>query len=131
MYTRVDDFSLKDDEISSLSIEELMSLCHKYPKHIFRFWHTDYSPGELISWRGSYDTPCITYTSESVVGDSFLKVLQTYDSAHSGYKGGEYTFELDHSPYISQYGSSGNYTKIIGYEVHFDEVILLTQVIPY
>ena len=121
----------KSEKVHFYRIFDLIELAGNYKKHNFRFLDTDYSPKEIISWRGSYCLPAIEYCSDSINGKQLAKVLKEgLSSVHIGYKGGDYRYDEDDEFYVSMYGNSDEY-KVVGYENKDNEIILLTRIDKY
>ena len=117
--------------IDFLNIEDLINIARKYSNLTFRFIDTEFYPKELISWRGSYDLPSITFGDKPIKGFDFEKLLlDGLKKSHTGFKGGEYTYNKWQEPYIAQRGFSSEY-KIKGYEVNGCELILITDIDEY
>lgn len=118
----------QNEKIHFYRIFDLIELAENYKKHNFRFLETDYSPKEIISWRGSYDIPAIEYCDEKINGKQLAKVLKKgLSSVHHGYKGGDYRYTDDEEFYVARYGRSDEY-KVVGYENRDNEIILLTRI---
>jgi|TARA_A100001518_G_C1225526_1_gene73644 hypothetical protein len=114
---------------------DLQSLGDKYPFHKFTIVidFKEFVPEEIISWRGSYDTPAILYSKEGeCTGEDFSRIISNgIYRPISGYKGGEYTFFPDHVPYLTPCDSANNYYQITAFCVSEDEVTLLTEEVTY
>lgn len=122
-----------DDEPKWFTLGDLISLCKSFPKHKFFFAGTLCSPGQLQSWRGSYDIPSVSFVEEEEgkTGKQIAKELEvSLKKIHHGYKGGEYKYHEENEFYISQYGRCEEF-KIFHYETTNNEVILYTKLDPY
>lgn len=121
-----------DDGNVFYTIGDLISLLRKYPKRRVTFLGTDLTIGDLISWRGSYDVPAITYTdaieNSSTIADRLEDQL---GYTHTGWKGGEFMFYPHNEFYIVPNHSSVEYHKVIGYEMRDDDIVLLTKIDEY
>ena len=121
----------KEEKIHFYRLCDLIELAENYKRHNFRFLDTDYSPKEIISWRGSYCLPAIEYCDDKINGKQLAKVLKKgLSSIHVGYKGGDYRYDDDEEFYIANYGRSDEY-KVVGYENKDNEIILLTRIDRY
>ncbi len=121
----------KSEKMHFYRIFDLIELAEIYKGHNFRFLETNYSPKEIISWRGSYDVPAIDYCTDKISGKELAKVLKKgLSSVHTGYKGGDYRYSNDEEFYVAQRGRSEEY-KVVGYENRDNEIILLTRIDKY
>lgn len=113
------------------TIGQLIDVCKKHPENIVCFLSTELSPGELCSWRGSYDLPAITtsrYAKKgSVIAEELTAALK---EKHHGWKGGEYYYNEDQEFYIADSGSSAEY-KVVKAELEEDILVLYTKLDPY
>lgn len=113
------------------TFEDLLNLCKKYPKHLFEFQGTDYSPKSIKSWRGSYDLASMDYDSEVRYGKDIAKIIKDgLDKVHTAWKGGEYKYYSDDEFYISIFGRCEEH-KIYDYKVFENHVELLTDYDEY
>jgi hypothetical protein len=70
-------------------------------------------PYDVTSWRGSYDTPALGWTKDGsvTVADLISKLKCAISGVkYQGYKGGQYTYGLDHELYVDNYGE---YTETV------------------
>lgn len=119
------------DDPDFYTIRQLMDIASQYPEHIFKFIGTDYSPEELMSWRGSYDLPAISYSFKQINGQQLLEMLiGCLNTEHYGYKGGQYKYHDFMEFYVSAYGCAEEY-KVCGHQATNTEVVLLTKLDPY
>lgn len=123
-----------EDEYNFYSIQDLIDVCNKYPYHKFKFFDTDYTVGDLCSWRGSYDIPSITYITGNKTGKEVAEQLEAQiKQKHHGYKGGENTYYPDDVFYVSLWGSCQEF-KVVGFEVDKDSedtILLMTKIDKY
>ena len=95
------------------------------------FVGTDYTIGNLGSWRGSYDIPSITYQhGKRLSGDVAQQLQAEINEDHYGYKGGTYRYLDNEEFYVSVYGSCEEY-KVISAYVEDGVLILVTKIDPY
>lgn len=120
-----------EDEYKFYTIQDLIDLCEKYPEHIFKFFDTDYTVGDLCSWRGSYDLASLTYITETktgkVIADQLFVQLK---QKHHGYKGGENTYYQDDEFYVSRWGSCEEF-KVVDFKEKGDTITLMTKIDKY
>lgn len=123
-----------EDEPEYFTIETLISLCKQYSNFKFKFFDTDYTVGDLCSWRGSYDIPSITYITGNKTGKEIAEQLEEQlKQKHHGYKGGENTYYPDDVFYVSLWGSCQEF-KVVGFEVDKDSedtILLMTKIDKY
>ena len=113
------------------TIGDLVSLAGEHKAKRFIFIGTELSPQELSSWRGSYELPAITYSSEPITGGTLCSNLtKGLKESHEAYKGGDYRYTDNEEFYVANYGNSSQY-KVIGYEITEDTVTLLTRIDRY
>lgn len=121
----------KDEIVHFFTIGCLIELANKYQKKVFRFLDTDYYPEDLNSWRGSYNLPSVDYGHIPITGLNLAKSLSIgLAHEHTGWKGGEYTYELTDEFYVARNGCAEEY-KVVGYENKDNEIILLTRIDRY
>lgn len=114
-----------------LDIDELTMIGRTHADKFIKFDGSRYTPESLGSWRGSYDLPALTYGITPITGLEFATLLENQvEQIHYGYKGGEYKYQLDDTPYISAYGNCEEH-KVVGYYVDGDTVYLKTMYFPY
>lgn len=121
------------EEVKFFTIGDLIELCKSNPTCKFRFAEAHATVGDLISWRGSYDLPCITplwykdfQTGEVIAG----RLHKQLHEEHSGYKGGKYKYLERDEFYVADSGSAQEY-KVVGYTRENGVVTLLTKLDPY
>lgn len=117
----------------SFTLADLIQLGRKYENYTFKFVGTHYHPSELISWRGSYNQPCITYSPTPITGGVFAQRLtDALGVVHYGYKGGEYYYYGADTPYVAQYRCADEY-QIVGYDIDEESntIILNTQIVEW
>ena len=113
------------------TIGELIDVLNEHASLPVKFIGTDYTLGNLGSWRGSYDIPSITYErGERLAGDIAHQLATELNEEHSGYKGGEYRYEDTDEFYVASYGCSDEY-KVISAYVEDDVLVLVTKIDPY
>lgn len=92
---------------------------------------TDYSLGELGSWRGSYHVPAISKTRTLKTGGEIVTELwDSLKEIHYGYKGGEYKFYPEEEFYVSDSGYVDEYV-VVKAIVENNELVLYTKVQPW
>lgn len=124
-----------EENVKFFTIGDLIDICNQHPTKIVRFFETQYSVGDLGSWRGSYDIPAITPEYEDRCGEQIAKSLQdALKEKHYGYKGGEYTYYATEEFYVAPYGSAAEY-KVVKAEVETvdgeEMLVLYTKLDPY
>lgn len=128
-YVAIDSNYEIKDENDWFSISDLIRLCDDYPDHKFVFIGTDYSVGELISWRGSYDLPAILARTGIKKGcEISVKLSDGLNEKHYGYKGGEYIYYNEDVFRVVLCRSSSAYHSVDGYHVVGDVVYLNTNI---
>lgn len=122
----------EEEDYKFFTIGDLIKVCEENPSLPVYFVGTEASPGELGSWRGSYDLPSIdpvynaNYTGREVA-DNLKRGLE---ETHYGYKGGEYKYEEDDQFYVAEHGLSSEF-KVVKAEVGDRELILFTKIDRY
>lgn len=114
------------------TIGDLIQACIDNPNLPVRFLETQYTVGELGSWRGSYDIPAITYDScTDKLGYQVATELKvSLKEKHCGYKGGEYIYHAEEEFYVSRYGYCEEY-KVVKAVVEGGFLVLYTKKDPY
>ncbi len=125
-------FDSYEDPYNFFTIKDLIGLAKQYPDHKFKFLDTDYTVGDLGSWRGSYDLPAIepelgTYKTGQEIAKALTDQLIW---THCGWKGGEYKYCEDMEFYVAQQGTSREF-KVVGFKEEDDFIILLTKIDKY
>lgn len=116
---------------SAMTLGEFMTDCANAGNAIVRFIDTDFSVGDLCSWRGSYDIPSITYDYEDKTGTQVFEQLQAQlKETHWGYKGGEFSYSTEDKFYVSEYGRAEEF-MVIGTELEDGYLFVITKIIPY
>ena len=120
------------ERTSFFTIGDLIQACIDNPNVPVRFLETQYTVGELISWRGSYDIPCITYDSgKDKLGYEVASELEAaLKEKHYGYKGGEYIYYDNDEFYVSRYAYSEEF-KVVKAVVEDGFLVLYTKKAPY
>lgn len=122
---------MDEEDIKFFTIGNLIELCLEHLDKPFRFLGTDYTVGDLHSWRGSYDLPAISYENGNKVGSVIAqRLVMSLADVHYGWKGGEYMYTRNNEFYVAKQRDSDEY-KVCGYEIKEGEVILLTKLDPY
>lgn len=113
------------------TIGKLIRVLNEHASLPVKFIGTDYTVGSLVSWRGSYDIPSITYEhGERLAGDIAQQIESELNEEHFGYLGGEYRYFDTDEFYVASYGCSEEY-KVISAYVEDDVLILVTKRDPY
>lgn len=113
------------------TIGKLIRVLNEHASLPVKFIGTDYTVGSLVSWRGSYDIPSITYEHGGrLAGDIAQQIESELNEEHLGYKGGEYRYFDTDEFYVASYGGSEEY-KVISAYVEDDVLILVTKLDPY
>lgn len=95
------------------------------------FLGTHYTVGNLMSWRGSYDIPAISYERGYKTAKEIYEQLQgEIKATHWGYKGGEYKYSPNDTFYVSKHSYAEEF-MIVKTEVQDGELVLYTKIIPY
>lgn len=131
-YDTIDGGYESDDQyVEFFTIKDLIDVCKQHPNNVVHFLGTDRSPGELGSWRGSYDLPAISTTWDEKTGSVIAEELTAaLKETHWGWKGGEYCYHEDQEFYIAESGSSAEY-KVVKAELENDVLVLYTKLDPY
>lgn len=118
------------------SFKDILEVLNKHPNDTqVVFIRTEYTIGEIISWRGDYSTPAIIYTDTYRTAlDCSFQIRSDLEKVHEGYKGGEYEYDFSDTPYLVKSSPSvGDYHQIVGFE--YDKVnnllSLATKIVPY
>lgn len=123
------------EEIKFFTIGDLIDVCNRNPEKVVRFLGTVLSIGELCSWRGSYDIPCITPEYEDKTGKQIAEELEkALKEIHVGYKGGNNKYYPEDEFYVASYGSAAEYKVVKAEleEIYGDEILVLyTKLDPY
>lgn len=95
------------------------------------FLGTHYTVGSLMSWRGSYGIPAISYEYGYKTAKEVFEQLQgEIKATHWGYKGGEYKYSPNDTFYVSKHSYAEEF-MIVKTEVQDGELVLYTKIIPY
>ena len=114
------------------TIGDFIDLCRGYPEHKVYFIGTNYSPQDLISWRGSYCEPAILASSSVLKGRTIAgNIEQELQETHYGYKGGEYTYNEGDVFRVVLCSSSASEYSVDGYKVVGDCLYLNTNINEY
>lgn len=126
MYTTV---NYEEITPRSYTLNMLLDLLVEHANKQVVLLGTEYSIEDLISWRGDYYQPALTYSSEPATGmEIFLKLKKQLKQSHRGYKGGDFTFSANQEFYISN-TEEAHKLKVCGYEEENDKLILLTVLV--
>lgn len=126
------DFDSYEDPYDFFTIKDLIDLAKQYPNHAFKFLDTNYTVGDLGSWRGSYDLPAIkpelgSYKTGKEISDTLTDQLAW---THCGWKGGEYKYREDEEFYVAQRGTAHEF-KVVGFKEGDGVIILMTKIDKY
>lgn len=122
-----------NDAPRPLDLEDIIDVLLKHPNNFVTFVGTNLTIDGLISWRGSYNIPALlTTVGTRRTGREIAETLRDdLNQVHTGWKGGEYTYDLVDKPYVTTCPSRSEEYKIIGYESFGDRLEFLTKIIPY
>lgn len=125
-------FDSYEDPFDFFTIKDLINLTQQYSEHSFKFLETEYTVGNLGSWRGSYDLPAIepelgAYKTGKEISESLTDQLTW---THCGWKGGEYKYHEEMEFYVAQQGTSREF-KVVGFKEEDDFILLLTKIDKY
>lgn len=121
----------EDESQEPYTIGRLLEELDNSSANSVRFIGTAYTLGTLGSWRGSYDIPAFEYEEGYKSPSKLAEEIRTaLKNVHYGYKGGEYRYTLEDSPYIAHYGSSQEY-KIVDVKTEQSILYLCTKIVPY
>lgn len=125
-------FDSYEDPFYFFIIKDLIDLAQQYPEHRFKFLDTDYTVGDLGSWRGSYDLPAIepelgAYKTGKEISESLTDQLTW---THCGWKGGKYKYHEEMEFYVAQQGTSREF-KVVGFKEEDGVIILMTKIDKY
>ncbi len=131
-YDTIDgNYRSEDWYINFFTIGNLIGICRQHPDKVVHFLGTNRSPGELHSWRGSYDLPAISTSWEDKTGEIIAEELTAaLKEVHWGWKGGQYHYNQDDEFYIAESGNSSEY-KVVKAELEDDILVLYTKLDPY
>lgn len=131
IYDIIDGYGQTEDTTTFFTLRDLMDILENYKEKNVKFVGTEKSIGELISWRGSYDIPCLTPINEVKSAADILQMLkENVNTFMYGYKGGEYMMHENSEFYISSYGMNYCY-KMCGWEIENNDFIILTKIDEY
>ena len=123
--------SVDADNVKFFTIGNLIELCLEHLDKTFRLIGTDYTVGDLHSWRGVYSLPAISYGDGDKTGEQIAhSLIASLKVPHCGWKGGDYTYTRNNEFYVSEVGRAEDY-KVCGYKAYEGEVVLLTKLDPY
>lgn len=100
------------------------------------FEFADLPPGDLHSWRGSYDELSIgltrsPYQADYVTVENWLPILKAaVGQSFTGWKGGEFVMTEDTPVWVAEWGTSGE-TGLVGICEEEYNVYLLTDRCEY
>lgn len=134
----------------TLTLEQLIDECHKIRERVFherivgnamlepevRYDFARFYPNDIFSWRGSYDQLALNYARDFRNDppkrlSEFLTMLeQAVGADFDGYKGGEYTMDLDTCVWIDDWGDYTS-TGITGVTYNGTDVIIHTRHVPW
>ena len=125
-------FDSYEDPCNSYTIKDLIGLAKQYPNHKFKLLDTDYTVGDLGSWRGSYDLPAIepelgTYKTGQEIAKALTDQLSR---THCGWKGGEYKYHEYMEFYVAPRWVSYEF-KVVGFKEEVGVIILMTKIDKY
>lgn len=119
------------DYQESFTIGRLLDELDSSTANSVRLIGTEYTLGNLMSWRGSYDIPAfdyvVEYKSPQELADQIRDELK---DIHTGYKGGDYKYSRSDTFYISAYGSAGEY-QVVDVKTEQSILYLCTKIVPY
>lgn len=115
-----------------ITLDDLQKIASEYHDVRFVLEYKDrvYTPEDVISWRGHYAEPSLSYSSggDGVLGCMLWHILEAgLCSTHRGYKGGYYMFERSQTLNIDNYGEYSN-RQIVSYEYSKDSDLLVLSV---
>lgn len=87
------------------------------------------APGEVASWRGSYDLPALTighYDARKTVRELVKELYNSTQRVHHGWKGGEYTFTFNSPLWVSNEGEYHEWA-VVGVRVDKDGVKVIVD----
>lgn len=122
----------EDEYQEPYTIGKLLEVLDKSSATCVQLIGTTYTLGELGSWRGSYDIPAFDY-EEGYKSPSELaaEIRKSLKKMHYGYKGGEYRYSVNDSPYLAHCGSSGGEHKIVDAKTDGGTLYLCTKIVLY
>lgn len=95
-------------------------------------------PDDFESWRGSYCELALSYKTEGIcyISTLYRKSFNANGSMYYGYKGGEFTMDLDTPIHQANYGETGvedkdgnyNQKKVIGVRKENNKLIIVTRI---
>lgn len=131
MWDLINGNSHYEESSSFFTLYDLLDFCSKHPYRPIRFVGVSLYPGEVMSWRGSYDQPSISPVKDVQTGQDVVdSINKALDEVHYGYKGGEYKFSGHEEFYVAHYGSSAEY-KVKKAELEGNEIVLYTKLDPW
>jgi hypothetical protein len=95
-------------------------------------------PTDFMSWRGSYCELALGYKFEGIchISELFRKAFNSNGSIYVGYKGGDFTMDLDTPIHQANYGEVSVYNKqeedqgdkkLIGIKKAGNKIIIITR----
>ena len=131
MYDIIDGSVSKQAPVNFYTLIAFFKLMHDHANFKIKFVGTDLSVGELIPWRSSYDTPCITPSREVVTGyDVSMMLSANMGTYKTGYKGGQFYMNPESEFYVSPSSQSNEY-KVCGFDLVGDTLFLNTLIDEY
>lgn len=133
MYDVIGGDQLEQEHSEGFTLGQIIELLELHPLREVRFVGTDYTIGELHCWRGSYDTPALSYEVSpkfKPAQDIVANLQEEIKQIHHGYKGGEYSFHIDQTFYVAQWGCSEEY-QVVKAQVENEDLILYTKIVSY
>jgi len=126
------DEDYEDEWQEPFTIGRLLDELDSSTANSVRLIGTGYTLGALGSWRGSYDVPAFDY-EEGYKSPRKLaeEIRNSLEETHWGYKGGQYNYTLEDSPYLAHRGQTGQEHKIVDVKTEQGILYLCTKIIPY
>lgn len=121
-----------EDEVKAMTLGEILEVLESGgSKNVVFMGAEQYTIGELMSWRGSYSLPALSYEYATKTADElYAQITDELKLTHHGYKGGEYKYTKDDAPYVAEYGRGQEFC-IVDIKEEGGDLVLYTKIIPY
>lgn len=124
----------QEDSWDVYSFGKLLEVFDQKPYAQVKFVDTQFTIGEVISWRGSHDQPAIIYEEGFRTAKECAEIIRKgLAKKHQGYKGGEYSYREESVPFLVSSADIFEEYKIVGcsYNLMSNSVVLMTKIVPW
>lgn len=115
-----------------LSLGELIAKLEAVPRDAPVVLATGETPGELRSWRGSYDELALEPTADTArtVGEVLSELVGAIGRTFRGYKGGDFVMGRHTPVWVAPWGTAGD-DAVVGVARDGDRVVIETAAIEF